>query len=224
MLITGSSRGLGRSLSLAFASKGYNIILHGRDKDRLNSLMKQVRMNNVDCRVVIGDISEEKTIDALTRCSEETNVDILINNAGVYLNKPVDAMSSYEFKKIIDVNLVAPVLLTKNIFELFKRKCSGLIININSIAGKKSSELESAYCASKHGLRGFMGAFQFEALKYNVPIINIYSGAMNTDMTSERGVAQKFIKTEEVAEFIYTVSQNYSSMRVNEIEILRKIY
>lgn len=223
-LITGSSQGLGRSLALAFASKGFNIILHGRNRERLNIVHQEVLLRKVDCRVVIGDLLEGTTIEALTRCSKEINVDVLINNAGMYLNKSVDEMTSYEFKKVIDVNLVAPVLLTKNIFELFKKKSSGLIININSIAGKNSSALESAYCASKHGLRGFMGAFKFEALKYNVTVIDIYLGAMNTDMTAERRDHNKFIKTEEVAEFLCQVSQDYVSMRINEMDIFRRLY
>ena len=224
VLITGSSRGLGRSIALVFASKEYNIILHGRDEDRLNSIKQQIQRNNVDCRIIIGDISEDKTIDALTQCAEEMNIDILINNAGIYLHKPVDEISSHEFKKIIDVNLVAPVLLTKNIYKLFKRRSSGLIININSIAGKHSSALESAYCASKHGLRGFMEAFKYEALKCNVLVIDIFLGAMNTDMTAERKEHDKFMKTEEVAEFLYQISRDYVSMRISEIDIFRRLY
>ena len=224
VLITGSSRGLGRSIALAFASKGHNIVLHGRDEERLNSVRQSIVSHNVDCRVVIGDITEDRTIDALTRCSDETNVDILINNAGIYLQKPVYEMSSSEFRKVIDINLVAPALLAKNIFELFKKKSSGMIININSMAGKKSSGMESAYCASKHGLRSFMEVFKLEALKYNVVIIDIFLGAMNTDMTAERRDHNGLIKTEEVAEFLCQISQDYVSMRINEIDIFRKLY
>lgn len=223
-LITGASRGLGKSLALVFASNGYNIILHGRDEERLNSVRQEILKGKVDCYVVIGDITQEQTIINLADCAEKADIDILINNAGIYLQKPVDETSPYELKKVIDVNLVSPILLTKSIFELFKKKSSGLIININSYAGKNFSQLESVYCASKHGLRGFMGAFQFEALKYNVPIINIYSGAMYTDMTAERKDTEKFIQTEEVAEFIYNTVRDYSSMRISEIDIFRKIY
>lgn len=224
ILITGSSRGLGKSLALAFASKGYNIILHGRDKERLSAVKEDVLRSKVNCPIVVGDIVEKQTIANLTACAKKNGIDILINNAGVYIQKPVEEMTPSEFKKIIEVNLIAPVLLTKNIFELFKRRKSGLIININSIAGKNFSHYESAYCASKHGLRGFMGTFKFEALKYNVSVIDIYLGAMNTDMTIGRKDNNKFIKTEEVAEFLCSLSQNYSSMRISEIEIFRKIY
>ncbi|MBI4823746.1 MAG: SDR family NAD(P)-dependent oxidoreductase [Nitrospirae bacterium] len=223
-LITGASRGLGKSLALVFSSNGYNIILHGRDEGRLNSVRQEVLKSKVDCYVVIGDITEEQTIINLTNCAEKADIDILINNAGVYFQKPVDETSPYELKNLLNVNLLSPILLTKGIFEIFKKKSSGLIININSVAGKSFGQLESAYCASKHGLRGFMGSFQFEALKYNVPIINIYSGAMSTDMTAERGDTEKFIRTEEAARFIFEMSRDYSSMRISEIDIFRKIY
>lgn len=69
-----------------------------------------------------------------------------------------------------------------------------------------------------------MGAFKFETLKYNVAVIDIYFGAMNTDLTAERRDHNKFIKTEEVAEFLCQVSQDYVSMRINEMDILRRLY
>jgi short-subunit dehydrogenase len=224
VLITGSSKGLGRSLSLAFASRGYNIILHGRNSERLNTVQQEIVSHNVDCHIVLGEISEEHTIGELTARANEADIDILVNNAGMYMRKPLDEMTSSEFRKIIDINLIAPVLLTKNIFKLFKKKLSGQIININSVAGKNASALESAYCASKHGLKGFMEAFKFEALEYNVTVLDIFLGAMQTDMTVERRDSEKFIQIEEAGDFICQMSQNYASMRLNEVEILRKIY
>ena len=176
VLITGASRGLGRSLSLAIAKAGHNVVIHGRDENRLNALKKEIANHNVDCRMVIGDLADERTIHELTDCANRNNVDILINNAGVYLQKSVSEMSTSEFRRIIEVNLIVPVILTKSIFELFKKRNAGLIVNINSLSGKNFSDLEAAYSAGKHGLRGFMGSFQFEALRSNVPIMNIYSG------------------------------------------------
>lgn len=222
--ITGSSKGLGKSLALAFASRSYNVILHGRDENRLKDMKEAILYRGVRCRVVIGDITTTDTIDRLSKCAEEENIDILINNAGIYLNKTVEEMSVSEFKEVLDVNLIAPVLLSKNIAAFFKKKKSGLIININSLAGKTSSPQEAAYCASKHGLKGFMGAFQFETLQYNVPILNIYSGAIHTHMTEGRGATENFINADELAEYICMTSQDYKNMRVSEIEILRKLY
>lgn len=224
VLITGSSKGLGKSIALAFASLGYNIVLHGRNIERLNAVKLEIEGYSVDCRVVAGEINEEYTLSQLSIHAEEADIDILVNNAGTYMAKPVDEMTSLEFRRIIDINLIAPVLLTKKIYELFKKKLSGMIININSIAGKDASPLESAYCASKHGLKGFMGALKFEALKYNILVLDIFLGAMKTDMSIGRKDSNIFIQPEEVADLICHLSQGHTSMRVNEIEILRKVY
>jgi len=224
VLITGASRGLGRSLALAFASKGNNVVLHGRDENRLDAVREEVLRHDVSCEVIIGDISQAQTIADLIAGAAKVDVDILINNAGIYVRKAINEISSEDLRRVVEVNLIAPVLLTKGILELFEIRGSGLVVNINSLAGKNPSLHESVYCASKHGLRGFMGALQFETLKYNVPIIQIYLGAMNTDMTAARENTEKFMRTEEVAEFICEISQDHSSMRISEIDILRRIY
>ena len=225
VLITGSSRGLGRSLSLAFAFAGYDVILHGRDVVRLESVEKDVVRYGVRCQVVVGDLNEESIITELADCAKEFNIGILINNAGVYLQKSVSETTSDEVKYLTEVNLFAPIKLTKRIFENhFKKQNYGQIININSVAGKNASVYESAYSATKHALRGFMNAFQYEAIKYHVSIMNIYLGAMQTSMTEGRRDSEKFMKIKEVADFICKSSENYSSIRITEIELLRKLY
>ena len=173
--------------------------------------------------MVVGDIAETQTIADLTATAVKHDIDILVNNAGVYARKPIDEMAVDEVRQVLEVNLIAPMLLTRQILQFFKQKSAGLIININSIAGKNPSMHESVYCASKHGLRGFMGSLQFESLKYNVPIIDVYLGAMNTEMASARADTDKFIRTEEVADLISNL-EDYASMRVNEINILRRVY
>ena len=225
VLITGSSKGLGKSLALNYAFNGYNVVLHGRDVLRLENVEKEVLRYGVSCQVVVGDITNESIISELVKCAKDFDIDILINNAGIYSQKPVDEMFSNELEQMIAVNLVAPIMLTKKVFlNHFRCRKLGLIININSIAGKSPGVFESAYCASKHGLKGFMESFQFEALKSGVSITNVYLGAMGTEMTSYRKDSDKFMKTKEVADLIYNVSKNYNSVRISEIEILRKLY
>jgi short-subunit dehydrogenase len=223
VLITGSSRGLGKSLALTFAGHGYSVILHGRDRARLNSVRREILKNGVDCSVIIGDIAKKSTIDKLTLCAKKLDIDILINNAAIFTNKLLEEITADEIKKIVDVNLVAPILLTKSVYGFFKKKGNGQIININSVAGKTFNMDESMYSAAKHGLRGFMTSFQFEAVKHNVSVMNVYPGAIDTDMIRRNNV-QKLIKANEAAELIYLTSQNYSSVRTSEIDILRKIY
>lgn len=224
VLVTGASKGLGESLALTFASNNYNIILHGRDEQRLAKVEADVVENGVECDVVSGDITLEQTIDRLYEAAQKRDVDILINNAGIYVKRPFQEMGMEEFRRIIEVNLFAPVALTKRIFPIFQRKRRGLIININSAAGKYTSDGECAYCASKHGLRGFARSFQFEANRDNVRIIDVYLGAMKTDIAKDRIDTVKFIRTSDAADLILRLCKDYPSMRINEVDLGRRIY
>jgi short-subunit dehydrogenase len=224
VLITGSSKGLGRSLALVFADNQWNVILHGRDGQRLDEVRSEIIKRGVYCAVVIGDITLEETRNALYQASEVNGIDVLINNAAIYASKPFRDIASKEFRGIIEVNLIAPVQLIQRVFPIFIKQKSGVIININSIGGKNPGELESAYCASKHGLGGFTQAIQTEANKHNVRILNVYIGAMKTTMTMGRRDSDKFINTSDVAEAIHSLCKDYPSMVISEIEIRRKNY
>lgn len=223
-LITGSSKGLGRSLALVFAANSFNIILNGRDELGLEYSRKKVLENNVDCDVVKGDITSEDTIDRLFKAAEKRNLDILINNAGVHAQKLIQDMNPEEVKRIIEVNLVAPVQLIMKLYPIFLKKKSGSIININSVAGKNPNEIEAAYCASKYGMAGFSKSFQFEANKNNVRVISIYLGAMNTSMTEHRIDHQELIQSNEAADIIFRICKEYKSLKISEIDLVRTRY
>ncbi len=224
VLITGSSKGLGKSLAIAFAEEKYNIIIHGRDKIALEQVKKEILYRKVNCDIVIGDITSTKTIEKLYRIAVKRNFDILVNNAGMYLNESFESTDINIFKKVIETNLLSPILLIHKVYPSFRQKKSGIIININSIAGKYGSYGETAYCASKHGLRGFSQAFQFEVTKDNVRLLDIYLGSMNTQMTSERKDSEKRIQTDEVSNILITLCKDYPSLRINEINITRRNY
>jgi len=227
VLITGSSRGLGRSLAFRFAHEGYNIILHGRNEKRLLKIQKDILSfpdSGEYCYIVMGDITERETINELHRVVKRLDINILINNAGLYARNFLENMASEEIERIIGVNLIASIRLIKKIYPIMKKKRSGLIININSMAGKYPDKMEAAYCASKHGLRGFSSAFQNEANGYKIRLIDIYIGAMQTEMTKKRSDHKKFMQTEEVADLILRISKEYKSLRITEIDLLRRIY
>lgn len=224
VLITGSSKGLGKRMAITFSNNKYNVILHGRDEQRLTEVESAVLENGVECDVVKGDITLVQTINSLYEAAERRDLDVLINNVGIYANKPFQEMSIDEFRRIIEVNLITQVILTKRVFPIFQKKKAGLIININSAAGKNSSDGECAYSASKHGLRGFARSFQFEANRDNVRIMDIYLGAMKTSMVKDRIEHEKFIQTLDAAALIFRLSQNYPSMRINEIDLGRRNY
>ena len=227
VLITGSSKGLGRALAMQFARQRFDIILHGRNESDLNSLrnsLKQDKDYPLMVDVVKGDLLSQNTIAELYALAEKRDIDILINNAAIYNRKPFKEMTAIEIRRMIEVNLTAPIILTLSIYHLFLKKRSGLIININSIAGKKTNELESLYCATKHGLRGFSGSFQTEVNRNNIQLIDVYLGAMQTAITKERVDYNSLIEPQEVARAIFKLCKNHESLRISEVDILRKRY
>lgn len=224
VLITGASKGLGEQLAKIFAKNNYNIIIHGRDIKRLETLQESILKEGVECSIAVGDLKNIKTIYSLAETAEAKNIDILINNAAVYLKKSLTETLLEDYRNIIEANLLAPIFLIKQLFQFFERKGEGAIININSFAGKNGGDGESAYCASKHGLRGFTNSIQYDAVRAGIRIIDVYLGAMNTDMVNGRKDKEKCISTSEAADFIFKLCSEYKSMRVNEIDLARRIY
>lgn len=214
-LITGAGRGLGQALAIFFQANNYNLILQCRES-------KIDAMTGID--VVKGDLQSEDTLAALTQFAEDRDVDILINNAGIHTNKSFADTTKDDFQQMINVNLLAPILLTKTVWPIFQQKQSGLVININSIAGKVGGNGETAYCASKYGLRGFSNALQFDATKDNIRIIDVFLGGMNTDMTKHRPDTEKLIDISEVAHLIFKLCEEYKSLRITEVDINRRKY
>jgi len=224
VLITGSSNGLGKHLALEFSAKDYDIIIHGRNQSSLEKIKAQIQENKTKCHIIQGDIRSRKVLESLSDSAKQYNLDILVNNLGVYLNEKFENIGLKTYREIMDINFFSAVNLTKKILPIFKAKGSGLIVNINSIAGKEGSNGESAYCASKQALRGFFNSIRQEITKYGIRVIDIYSGAIATQMTAKRKNPELLIQPKEAAEFIVKNCNLYNSLFPKEIDIGRINY
>ncbi|MHA1809362.1 MAG: SDR family NAD(P)-dependent oxidoreductase [Candidatus Heimdallarchaeaceae archaeon] len=165
VLITGASRGIGKALKFEFDKRGYSTIGHYRSEH--------------------GDLRDYETIVKLREISEANNVNVLVNCAGVYSGKCLAETTIDEIKEIIEVNLVAPMLLTKCLWKLLEKN-KGTVININSVAGRVPEEDEIAYRVSKFGLAGFSSVLFHEGILKGIRIIDIPFGGIHTDMTKGR--------------------------------------
>ena len=115
---------------------------------------------------------------------------------------------------MININLVAPIFLSKYLYShLVKTKKSGIIVNINSLAGKYPNYLESIYCASKFGLCGFGSALSMNQKNSNIKIIDCYIGAMKTPMTQERNNHNELMSPEKISKCVFDLilTENYVS-------------
>jgi short-subunit dehydrogenase len=214
VLVTGSTRGLGRALVCAFARAGHSVVLHGRSESALSHVAAEV--DDLNALAVIGrvqgDVCDPGTWNRIAVAAAQADLDCLVNNAGDY-EGPAD--------RIIQTNLIAPIKIICAVYPHFQLRGRGMIVNINSLAAKGYNDAEAVYTASKWGLRGFSGSFKYGARRDNVSVLDVYLGAMRTDMTEERPGREKMIEPEEAAARIVGECSRGRSLLVNEIEIGR---
>lgn len=206
ILITGCGSGLGKVLS---ENKSHNIFPHFRS------------IENPPDNSIVGDLRDINVLNDLTKFITDNNINVFINNVGIYLNSPITEVSDDELIDVINVNLTSSILLLKRVYSYFKEKNEGLIININSLAGKTPAANESVYCASKFGLHGFSKSMQLEAIGTGVRVVDLYPGAIKTRMTQHRPNYDNLIDPNDVSSLIYSIIDNDKTYYQNEI-ILRK--
>jgi len=227
VLITGSSKGFGRNLAIEFADRGYDLIIHGRNAKELSSLEELIASEKKrQVSSVIGDITSEDTLNQLIDEAKTRGINILVNNAGIYLKKEVEETSEQEFREIMETDFFAQIRLTKKILPLFIKE-GGVIVNINSTAGAHGSLGESAYSAAKHALKGFSESLRYEVTKKGIKIMDIFLGAMKTQMNSKREDRDLLIDPLEAAKFIVQSCQEcqkYLTVYPKEIYLSRCKY
>ena len=183
VLVTASSKGLGKVIAKEFASKGYDIILHGRDQEKVYKTQYEINHQieaDVMCESVIGDLRSDDVIKNLYKASKG-QISVLVNNAAIpCYGLPLDDMNEDQVWESLETNLVAPIKLTKKIYPLLKQQGYGSIININSIVGKEPKKFRSVHSATKWGLKGFTKSLRIEAHEHNVQLINIYPTQIKT--------------------------------------------
>lgn len=205
VLITGASSGFGTHLACAFAHAGYAIVLHGRDEKKLRAVENEIlKKENIHCTMIAADLRNSNGLDAIKTALHTQNVDILINNAAVNPELGRDGTMSdmNDIDAIVSANTSSAIALCYAAFAHFTARGGGILININSVAGLRGSSHEAVYAASKFGLRGFSESVKEAWLKQGVRMIDVYSGAIATGMSSQRPDADDLIDPQELAEFL----------------------
>ena len=194
VLITGSSRGLGRELALKFAIEDYPVIIHGRDNQSIRQTSEKILSLEKCCFRVDGDLMGSGTIEYLKSISEKLGISVLINNAVIHCpNIPLEQFEDKRVYDMIHTNLIAPILLTKKIFPIFIMQGYGTIININSLSGMENQKLRSVYSASKWGLRGFSNSLKLEAMNHNIKVINVFASRIKTRPEFSYGMEPEYV-------------------------------
>lgn len=186
-IITGGGRGIGKEITILLGKQGANVVVCSRTESEINSVVKEIKQLNSQVSVlgVKCDVSISSQVNSLVKSAEKfgsKTIDILVNNAGVAFNKKLIDTSEEEWDQTINTNLKGAFLFTKAVLPYMIARKSGVILNVNSGAGKAGFSNLSSYCASKFGLLGLAESLALEVDTYNIRVMTIFLGQVATKM------------------------------------------
>ena len=234
-LITGATSGIGKATALLLAKNGWDLILTGRRKERLESLKHQTeKETRAKVHALQFDIrSSTETDQAITSLPERwQNIDLLINNAGLAMGlSSIEAGNLEDWDTMIDTNIKGLLYITRLISPQMVKKGNGHIINISSIAGKETYPLGNVYCASKHAVESLTKGMRIDLLKHGIKVSSVSPGAVETEFSLVRfkgdknranGVYKGFtpLNAEDVAETILFILTRPSHVNIDDILIM----
>ena len=218
VLITGASRGIGRSTALLFADKGFHVFLNcHKSIEELQKVQQEIEQNHPNCSTIVtGNVGNPEDVRSIFReiYSHCDSLDVLVNNAGVAHIGLLMDITDEEWRRIIDTNLSSVFYCCREAVPKMVSKKSGRIINISSMWGTVGASCEAAYSASKSGIHGLTRALAKELAPSGIPVNAIACGVIDTvmnaqlDKTERQELAEeipagRFCSPEEIAEVIW---------------------
>lgn len=189
-LITGATSGLGRAIALRLAKEGYDVIITGRRKDRLEELEREIEIK-YESKVysLCFDVRVYNEVEkAITSLPEEWKaIDILVNNAGLAVGlDPIQQGVIDDWERMIDTNIKGLLYVTRVVSPGMVSRKSGHIVNLGSIAGKGVYPNGAVYCATKHAVDALSQGMRMDMLPYNIRVTQVCPGAVNTEFSLVR--------------------------------------
>ncbi|MFO7672999.1 MAG: 3-ketoacyl-ACP reductase [Lutibacter sp.] len=210
-IITGGGKGLGKATAIAFAKKGIDVAITGRNEKILKETVAELKAIGVNATYEIFDVGnyEEVKQGIKNIISTLGSVDILVNNAGIAEFGSLNEMEVSKWTAIIQTNVMGMYYVTKEVLPYLIEKNAGDIINISSTAGLNGNATTSAYSASKFAVIGMSESLMKEVRKNNIRVCVLTPSTIATDMAIELGITdgnvEKVLQSEDFAELIVSV-------------------
>jgi NADP-dependent 3-hydroxy acid dehydrogenase YdfG len=233
ILITGASSGFGKATATKFAAGGWNVILTGRRKEKLDELAKALEANyGIKTLCLNFDVQDKKAVfDNLQNLPAEWQaINILVNNAGLALGRDSFENANLEdWETMIDTNVKGLLYASKAVLPMLIKE-KGHIINIGSTAGKEVYKDGNVYCASKHAVDAISKAQRIDLLPYQIKVTAIHPGAADTEFSVVRfkGDAEKAnavyngytpLMAEDIADTVWYVANTPAHVCINDLVI-----
>jgi NAD(P)-dependent dehydrogenase (short-subunit alcohol dehydrogenase family) len=237
-IVTGGGRGIGRAIALQMSREGARLAIAARSEADLAAVAAEIEglcRNPPDCAQdcavlpVVTDVRDEASVQNLV---EQTlarfgRIDILVNDAGVWIPGPIQEYSLDDWQTTIDTNLRGAFLCTRAVFEPMGRAGGGSIVNISSVWGKErwagmAEWSAAAYSASKFGVNGLTQALSFEWKRYGIRVNSICPGPVDTGYAQGRPRDDERILPEEIAELAVFLASDESRHITGEAIVVSK--
>ncbi|MBE0654421.1 MAG: SDR family oxidoreductase [Bacteroidales bacterium] len=225
-IVTGASRGIGKEIAIALAKDNFHLAIVARNKKILDELAGELSKFNI--RILCLDIDLEKE-DAAERIIEETmkafgQIDVLINNAGIGLNRSIEKSDPAAWNSIFYINARAPYFLCQKAIPFLRKSEHPVIINMGSVVDHKGYVNQSIYASSKHALAGFTRVLAKEVQHEKIRVHLVSPGGVNTDMVADVRPdlnTNEMIQPEEIGEIILFLCNFNGNGTIDQIRIRR---
>lgn len=206
-LITGATSGIGRACAFELSKSGVNLILVGRDKEKLHHLAQELADQEISIELIVLDVRDRGDVKEKL---EGIQTDILINNAGLALGlEPLYEGDIDQWEEMIDANIKGLLYVSRAVIPQMKAKSRGHIINIGSIAGEMAYPGGNVYCATKAAVHSLSRSMNIDLAGTGVRVSNVAPGAAETNFSNTR-----FSGDSEKAESVY---EGYDPLRAEDI-------
>lgn len=223
-IVTGSTKGIGRAIAEALLDRGASVAITSRTKSDVDQTVGQLSAGGHQVFGRACDVSKREDMESLIAATGELwgGIDILINNAGIGVFKPVEQMKAEEWRSTIATNLDALFYACHAVIPWMKKAGEGFIVNIGSLAGKNAFSGGAAYNASKFGLIGFSEALMQEVRYDGILVAYIMPGSVDTAFGSgmgNQGEASWEIAASDVAEVLMQTLERHPRCLTSRIEM-----
>lgn len=224
IVITGASKGIGKSIALLFAKNGFNICACARNLSGLTALKTEIMSinPNVEVHLSVCDVADKTAVLQFGQfCLEKfPHIDVLINNAGVFIPGNLHSEPDGALEQLINTNLYSAYHLTRCIVPTMISNKSGHIFNICSVASKNAYDSGGSYAISKFALYGFSQNLRHELKNHKISVTAVLPGAVLTDSWKGTNLPEsRFIDAGDVASLIYNAWSVSTRTVVEEILI-----
>ncbi|HDS1778567.1 TPA: 3-oxoacyl-ACP reductase FabG [Pseudomonas putida] len=220
-VVTGGSRGIGKSIVLALAGAGYEVAFsYVRDEASAAALQAQVEGLGRECLAVQCDVKDAQRIQAFFERVEQRfeRIDLLVNNAGITRDGLLATQSLSDITEVIQTNLVGTLLCCQQVLPCMMRQRSGCIVNLSSVAAQKPGKGQSNYAAAKGGVEALTRALAVELAPRNIRVNAVAPGIVSTDMSQalvgaheqeiqSRLLIKRFARPEEIADAVLYLAE-----------------